>query len=64
LPSVSFKLAQRLPLGNGNVSSKKNTAHLSDNCSYALHTALKVLINTNYTNIFDGNGYLAIYSSL
>jgi hypothetical protein len=28
----------------------------------ALHTALKVLISTNYTNIFDGNGYLAMYS--
>jgi hypothetical protein len=36
------------------------TAHLSGKC--ALHTALKVLITTNYTNIFDGNDYLAIYS--
>jgi hypothetical protein len=38
----------------------KLTAHLSGTC--ALHTALKVLINTNYTNTFDGNGNLAIYS--
>jgi hypothetical protein len=43
------------------VTSLNNlTAHLSGKC--ALHTALKVLINTNYTNIFDGNGYLAMYS--
>jgi hypothetical protein len=41
-------------------SLSKLTAHLSGKC--ALHTALKVLINTNYTNIFDGNGNLAIYS--
>jgi hypothetical protein len=45
------------------VTSLSNlTAHLSGNC--ALYTALKVLTNTNYTNIFDGNGYLAIYNSL
>jgi hypothetical protein len=45
------------------VTSLSNlTAHLSGNC--ALHTAVKVLINTNYTNIFEGKGYLAIYSSL
>jgi hypothetical protein len=37
------------------------TAHLSGNCAF--HTAVKVLINTNYIKIFDGNGYLAIYSS-
>jgi hypothetical protein len=36
------------------------TAHLPGKC--ALHTAVKVLMNTNYTNVFDGNGYLAIYS--
>jgi hypothetical protein len=45
------------------VTSLSNlTAHLSGDC--ALHTALKELINTNYTNIFDGNGYLAMYNSL
>jgi hypothetical protein len=43
------------------VTSLNNlTAHLSGKC--ALHIALKVLININYTNIFDGNGYLAVYS--
>jgi hypothetical protein len=41
-------------------SLSKLTAHLSGKC--ALHTALTVLINTNYTKIFDGNGYLAIYN--
>jgi hypothetical protein len=41
------------------VTSLNNlTAHLSD----AFHTALKVRINTNFTNIFDGNGYLATYT--
>jgi hypothetical protein len=43
------------------VTSLSNlTAHLSGNC--ALLSALKELINTNYTNniIFDGKGYLAI----
>jgi hypothetical protein len=62
LPSFTFKLAQRLTLGNSNVFKYNLTANLSGN--FALHTALKVLINTNYTNIFDGNGYLAIYTSL
>jgi hypothetical protein len=38
----------------------KLTAHLSG--KRELHTALKVLITTNYTNIFDGNGNLAIYN--
>jgi hypothetical protein len=43
------------------VTSLSNlTAHLSGKC--ALHTALKVLITTNYTDIFDGNSYLAMYS--
>jgi hypothetical protein len=43
------------------VTSLNNlNAHLSGKC--ALHTALKVLINTNYTNIFEVNGYLAMYS--
>jgi hypothetical protein len=43
------------------MSLSKLTAQLSGKC--ALHTALKVLINTNYTNIFDVNGNLAIYSN-
>jgi hypothetical protein len=43
------------------VTSLSNlTAYLSGKC--ALHTALKVLITANYTNIFYGNGYLVIYS--
>jgi hypothetical protein len=43
------------------VTSLNNlTAHLSGKC--ALRTASKVLINTNDNNIFDGNGYLAMYS--
>jgi hypothetical protein len=43
------------------VTSLSNlTAHLSGKC--ALHTGIKVLVTTNYTNIFDGNGYLAMYS--
>jgi hypothetical protein len=41
-------------------SLSKLTAHLSGKC--ALHTALKVLINTNYINLFDGNGNLTINS--
>jgi hypothetical protein len=40
-------------------SSNNLTAHLSGKC--ALHTASKVLINTDHTNIFDGNAYLAMY---
>jgi hypothetical protein len=43
------------------VTSLSNlTVQLSDKC--APHTALKVLITTNYTNIFDGSGYRAMYS--
>jgi hypothetical protein len=41
------------------VTSLSNlTAHSSGNC--ALLSVLKELINTNYTNIFGGKGYLAI----
>jgi hypothetical protein len=59
LSSFTFKLAhERLPLGNGDVFKYNLTAHLSGNC--ALLSALKELINTNYTNIFDGKGYLAM----
>jgi hypothetical protein len=46
------------------VTSLSNlTAHLPVSGKCALHTALKVLITTNNTNIFDifdGNGYLVM----